>query len=791
MLTQLIHSLVRRFFKDPLFSLINLTNLIFGFATFILLSQFISSQLSYDKHNANYDRIYRVQLFMDEKENKILHSSSITAALSRHNLPDLPEIEKIVLMHDVGNNNKNGIFLSADKKNQFLTRWGYFADQTVFDIFTFNFIEGDPYRTLTQPYSIVLSKTLADKLFPSGKAFGKQVYGENKVAFTVTGVYKDVPATSHWKPAYLIPMLSFTALTKWADYEDNYWAYSFYTYVLLKHNADPASVDKKIYNALKDYRKEHYPYLRPMSLLYLNPYHQKDLSIVLGLYSFIAILILVLSAINFINLQTANATTRFREIGVMKTVGFNKKRLWSQFIIESILLAVVAFILGLVAAQMAMPAFNKMIGEDLLTNVFVDWKLILIIFSLTLLTGFLSGIHPAFVISAFNPVKALKQKFVQEETNGITLKKVLVTFQFAISLFLIIVSAVIYRQSQYMLTKNMGFESHNLLFANIITNTKGSFNVLRQNLISHPEIVDACESDYIPFILPGGDDLTWEGALSDEKVFVRISNISYDFVSTFDMKISSGRNFSREFPADADKCLINETAARIFGWNEPVGKHVRLYNKDVEVIGVIRDYIVFSVHNPLEPHMYCLLPDSLKSDAVYSVRFKQGYDRQALKIVNEEFSKFFAEDAFEFRNIQSLIQNENATLVWKKMMKVSVFFSVLSLVISSIGLFGLILFYSRQKMKEIGIRKVLGFSFRSLYYTMSSGFIRLLFISVAIAWPASYAVYKLLPTANKYPFQITEFLLATILILIVALVTISFQIIKALKTRAVDVLKDE
>lgn len=791
MIGQIFYMFFRRFSKDSLFSFINLTNLVTGFATFILLSQFISGQYNFDKYHVNYNRIYRLQLFMDQKENKVRHSSSVTAALGRHDLTRLPEIEKTSLVHDVGDNNKNGVFLSFDKKNQLLTRFGYYADPNIFEIFTFRFLEGDQQGALTQPYSIILSKTLADKMFPGGNAMGRQVFGENKALFTVTGVYEDFPATSHWKPVFLLPMSSFTSLTGWKNYEDNYWAYSFYTYVLLREHADPAAVDRKIHNALKEYRKEHYPYLRPLSKLHINPYFQPDLSIAMGLFTFIAFLILFLAAINFINLQTANATTRFREIGIKKTAGFTNKQLWFQFMVESMVSAIISCILGLLAAQLVLPAFNRMIGEQLLTSVFSDTRLILIIVSLTLLTGFLSGLYPAYAISAFNPIKALKQKHIEEVSNGITLKKILVTGQFSISLFLLIVSGIIYKQTQYMLTRDMGFESHNLIFSNIVTNNKGSFNALRQNLLRYPWIEDACMSDYIPFCLPGGDDLTWEDALPDENVFVRISNINYDFVHTFDLKIVAGRNFSREFPSDADKCLINETAVEIFGWDQPVGKHISPYGKNMEVIGVIRDYIVFSVHNPTEPHLYRLLPDSLRSDAVYSVRYKQGYDQQALQVAGEEFSRFFPEDAIEFRNIQSLIRNENATLVWKSLMKVSMFFAVLSVVISSIGLFGLILFYTRRKMKEIGIRKVLGFSNVNLFYTMASGFIRLLLISVVIAWPASYEVYRVLPGVNKYPIQVWEFALATLAILLVAVLTMSFQIAKAIRTRPVEVLKDE
>jgi putative ABC transport system permease protein len=791
MFKQSLYILFRRFGKDPVFSLITLMNLTVGFATFILISQFISGMLNYDKHNVNYDRIYRVQMFQDQPENRIKHSSSITAALSRHELVNQPEIEKIALLHDVGDNNKSGVFLSPDKKNEFLTRYGYYADPTAFEIFTFHFIEGDAHDALKQPGSIVLSKSVADKLFKSESALGKQVYGENKLAFTVTGVFEDIPDKSTWKPAFLLPMCSFGAITGWKDYENNYWAYSFYTYVLLKPNADPSVVDARIHDAMKNYRKEHSPYLRPMSALYLRPFYDKDMFIAVGLFGFIALLILILSAINYINLQTANASTRFREIGIKKAVGFSNKELWAQFMTESMSLALIGGLLGIIVAQLTVPAFNRMLGGKVVTTQFYDLKLISMVMGISLITGFLSGLHPAFAISSFNPVTALKQKFSQEQSNGISLKKVLLTAQFSISIFLLVVSFIVYRQTHFMLTKDMGFESHNLLFANISTNQSASFDALRQRLLSHPGIADACQSDYIPFILPGGNEMSWEGAAADEKVYVRYSFIGYDFIPTYNMSITTGRNFSREFPADANKCLINETAAKTFGWTEPIGKHLKVKDINYEVIGVIKDYVAFSVHMPLEPHLYRLISDSISTNRVYSIRFVPGNEKKVREIASQEFEQFFPNDAFEFKNIQQLIQHDQGVEAWKRLMKVCLCFAILSVFISSIGLFGLMLFFTRSKLKEVGIRKVLGFSFGQLYYTMSALFIKLLLFSIVIAWPAAYYVYRGLPGANKYPIQLWEFIIATLIVLLVALATISYQIVRAVKVRPVEILKDE
>ncbi len=783
--------LFRRIYKDKLLYFIIFANLIIGYAAFIVISQFVSGTFTWDTYNTNYDRIYRLQLFMDQRENTMKHTWSVTAALSRKDLVDLPEIEKIALIHDVGDNNKSGVFLSVDKKNQFLSRFGYYADQTVFDIFTFNFIEGDPQQALTRPYSIVLSKELADKLFPGGNALGKQVYGENKVVFNVSGVYEDLPLRSTWRPVYILPMLSYTALTGQQNYENNYWGYSFYTYVLLKPNANPASIDNKIYNALKDFRKEHHPYLRPMSKLYVNPFFDPSLYIAIGLLTILSVLILILSSINFINLQTASATNRFKEIGIKKTLGFNKRRLWFQFMFESMVLTIAACLTGIFLAQMAIPSLNNMIGWGSFPNILENPKLIYLILAVTLITGFLSGIHPAYVISSYSPVAALKQKIISEKTNGINLKKILVTIQFSISVFMLIVAFIFFRQTNFMLTKDLGFNSQTILFSNIVTNKEGSFESLRERLLEHREIQDACMSDYIPFILPGGDDLNWEGGKPDEKVFVRFSNISYDFVPTYELKILSGRNFSKEYPADGSKCLINESAAKVFGWQEPLGKRIKASGRNYEVIGVIKDYTVFSVFNPNEPHLYRLLRDSIVSNAVYSVNFAPGKEKEAMNIVKEEFQKFFPEDAFEFSDIKFLTQNENAVKAFQSLQKITSMIAILTILISSIGIFGLILFMTQRKLKEIGIRKVLGFSYGSLYFTLSSWFIQLILISLLLAWPAAYYVYKILPGANKYGLQIWEFILASLIILSVAVATISYQIIRALRVRPVEILKDE
>jgi len=790
MIKQFFTLAIRNILKDKIFSLINFTNLVVGFATFILVALVINEELSWDKQNENYNRIYRLQLFMDEPASTTQHTWSVTAALSRHELLNQPEIEKVALLHDVSDNNMEGVFLSPDKKNQFLIRFGYYSDQTIFDILTFKFLEGDFRQALTQPNSIVLSKKVAEQLFPSGKAFGKIIYGENKVQFTVTGVYADFPANSSLNPQYLVPMSSFASISNFKDYETNYWAYAFYTYVLLKPNANPATVDKRIFNALKDYRKEHHPYLRPLSMVHLNPYFQKDYHIFLSIVSATAFFILILSSINYINLQTANATTRLREIGIKKSVGFSKTMLLRQFVGESMLTSFISGLLGIYLAQLSLPLFNKIVGTTVLTNVFGNLSLLGILLLVTIITGMLSGLYPAYVIASYNPVKALKQKFVQDDTNGFSLKKALIVMQFSISLFLLFVSFIVYKQTNYMLTMNMGYERKNLMYANITTYKVGTFDQVRDRLLKHPEIEDACFSNYIPYILPGGDDLTWDGAKSGDKVFVRVSKVSYDYLTTFKMKLATGRNFSREY-ADKNSCLINETATRIFNWKDPIGKTMKLWGKDYTVVGVMKDYYPYSPHNAIEPHLFRLMTDSVGLTGLYTVRFAPGKEQKAMQIVKDEFERSYPEDVAQFRDYEHLVYIDMGTKGWETFRNITIFLAILSILISSIGLFGLVMFYAKRKLKEIGLRKVFGFSLGSLYFTMTSGFISYILISVILAWPAGYYVYKNLPGATRYPVQIWEFLLATAITLIVALFTISFQVLKASQVDPAQILKDE
>jgi putative ABC transport system permease protein len=782
---------LRRRMNSKLFSGISILNLTAGFVAFILITLFLQFNLNFDKHNTLYDRIYRLQIVTDVQYSPNPHSNSVPAALGRHELPELAEVEQTAVVHSAGDDNIDGYFFSVDPSNPVLLKTGFYSDPSIFDIFTFNFIEGSASKALEQPHVIVLSRTSARKYFPEGEALGQVLYLENKIPLTVSGVYEDLPKNTEWRPEFLLPMKDYEEFTGTSNFEDNYWRYSFNTYVLLKENADYKSVNDRIYNALKNYRDYHHPYLRPLSKVHMNPFFQPDMIIAISLFYFIALLILVLTSINYVNLQIADATSRMREIGIKKSVGYSQRELWKQFVGESIIESLICAIIALAIAHYGMPLYQRILGEDMGLRVFNNLQLLGFIVAIAIVTGLLSSLYPAFIISRFNPVMALKQRFLSIERNGISLKKVLVSAQFAISLFLVIVSFIVYRQANYMITKEMGFDKNNLLIANIKTYRSGSFEPVRERLLDFPEIKNACYTDYVPFILMGGDDMNWEGGSPDEKAFVRISYVSYDYFDTYGIRIKEGRGFSREYPSDIDKCLINETATTVFGWENPIGMKIISNGQEREVIGVVEDYVIQSVHNPIEPSTFRLMGDSVSLTGMYSVRYAPGKKAEAETVVRSVFEEFYPGDAFYFEPFENLILNENATHIWGLFRNICFMFAGFSILISSVGLFGLVLFYCRKKMKEIGIRKVVGFSNSRLYFNLAGEFLYLIIIGIVFSWAGAWFVYYKLPGANKYGLQLAEFLIGTAIILLVAVATISYNILVAARSNAAHILKYE
>ena len=771
---------------------INLANLVIGFAVFILFSELISHELNYDKFNLNYDQIYRVQT-RQEDSYPINFCTYSPAAFRFHLMADVPEVEKVLLMCEVSGGAKgSGQFFTLPDGSQLYELNGYWSENSIFDIFTINLKEGNKNNALTEPGTIALSETLSKKLFPEGNALGKQVIVGKRFPVTVSAVYEDFSQNSNLKATYLVSMGTYPVLSGDLGYGENWTNIEFDNYVLLKKGADPNLVNAKIKDAFKDVKnfKKSSPYLHPLSKLHISPNSQPDMIIGLGILSLAAILILILSCVNYVNLSLANSTQRSTEIGIKKVIGSSKKLIATQFMAETILHTLFATLLALFVAQASFPLLNRILNKNLDFSLWNNPQLLVFIFLVSLLVGVLSGLYPSLVISAYNPVKVLKGKIFNNGSNSISIKKILVAAQFSISLFMLIVSFILFNHVNFILNKDLGFDSKNILYTEINPRDQMPFETVKTRMLQHPEIADISFSSTIPFVGNIGGYVTWEGAAPDEKEMISRNYVNYDFIPTYNLKMAYGRNFSKEYPADNKACIINETATKVFGWSDPIGKQIYMYGTAIPVIGVVKDFHPFSVHNPIPTYIMFLNNNVISGSTLLTVRFT-GDEQKAKSLVTSEMNNIFPNDPFEFKDFGVAFYLDEAIEFWQSMKRMFMFFAVVTLLISTIGLFGLILFTVKRRTKEIGVRKVLGSSVASVYWQLASEIIGMIGFAILVGCPAAIYIYKTMPGAYKEPLSVTEFVVSILLVSCIAFLTISYHVIKIAISNPVEALRYE
>ena len=785
-------SVLRNIRHNKVFTIINLTNLVIGFAVFILFSALITHELNYDKFNTNYDNIYRVQT-KQEDSYPTNYCTYSPPAFRFHLMADVPEVEQVLIMREVSGGAKgSGQFFTLPDGSQLYQLNGYWSENTIFDIFTIKLIEGNKSNALTEPGTIALSETLSKKLFPEGNALGKQVTIGKRFPATVSAVYADFPQNSDLKATYLVSMPTYDVLGDGPKYRDNWTNISFDNYVLLKKGADPKLVNAKIKDAFKDVKnfEKSTPYLHPLSKLHISPNSQSDVIIGLGILSLAALLVLILASVNYVNLSLANSTQRSTEIGIKKVIGSSKKLLATQFLAETILHTLFATIVALFVAQASFPLLNRILNENIDFSLWNNGQLLIFVSLASLLVGVLSGLYPSLVISAYNPVKVLKGKIFSNGGNSLSIKKVLVAAQFSISLFMLIVSFILFNHVNFILNKDLGFDNRNILYTEINPRDKMPFETVKTRMLQHPEIADMSFSSTIPFIGNIGGYVTWDGAGQNEKEMISRNYVNYDFIPTYNLKMAYGRNFSKEYPADNKACIINETALKVFGWSDPIGKQIYLEGKPFPVVGVVKDFHPYSVHNPIPTYIMFLNSNVISGSTLLSVRFT-GNEQKARALVASEMGNIFPNDPFEFKDFSVAFYLDDAIPFWQSMKRMFMFFAVVTLVISTIGLFGLILFTVKRRTKEIGVRKVLGSSVGSIYWQLSTEVVGMLGFAILVGCPAAVYIYKTMPGAYKEPLSITAFFISIALVAVIALLTISFHVLKIAVSNPVEALRYE
>jgi len=780
----------RNLWKNKAFSVINILGLALGLACSLFIFLWVQDEVQMDAFHKNGKQLY-VIIHRAYYDHKSVAGYSTPGLLAEELKKDIPEITHATQFAW----NQDHTFQVGDK---ILKVNGTYASADYFKMFTYHLIEGKAGSALSTPVSLAISKKMATNFFGSPEqAIGKTIKYENKKNFTITAVFDNPPKNSSLQYDFLINWQVFMDENTWTKDWGNNGPMTFFQ---VRADANPALVDKKLTHFLDNLDKgqekgKFYSELgmQPFQERYLHDHFTGDkvdggrIGYV-HLFGIIAIFILLIACINFMNLTTARSVKRAREIGVRKVVGAMRSMLIRQFLGESLLLTIIAVLFSLVLIVLMLPLFNHVTHKEI-SLPFGDLSFWLKLSALTIITGIIAGSYPALVLSAFKPVKVLKGSLTIQ-SGAVFFRKGLVVFQFVLSVVLIISTIIITRQVNYLENQNLGYDRENLVYIPLEGNLAGKYNTFKTELMKMDGIQEVTRTTDVPTNIQnstGGVD--WDGKDPNVDIQFTQASVGYDFVRTLKLKILEGRDFSQDYSSDSTGYLVNEAALKRIGYTSPIGKRLTFWGKKGTIIGVLKDYHIASLQEAIVPLILRLGEKSDYGNAL--VRTKPGQTKQALvslellcKQLNPsyQFSYYFSDEEY-----QKLYDNEQV------ISKLSNVFASLAIVISCLGLLGLAMFTAEQRVKEIGIRKVLGAGLGSLFSLLSTEFLILVGIALLIASPlAWYGMNKWLQNyAYHTKVEWWIFVLAAIVSLLITLATISFQTIKAALVNPVKSLRSE
>lgn len=785
----------RNLWKSKLFSFINVFGLAVGVAAFWLILLFVGYELSFDRFHKKAERIYRVVQHA-AWDNQELDVAITSAPFAPALVNDYPEIEAAVRV------NSEGGGVMSYEKNQMVVNDAFFVDSNFFKVFSFEFLHGNPGVSLAKPQSIVLTESLAEKLFGDPSiALGKTIHFTNNFENVVTGVIKDVPINSH---------LNFSALRSFpANYTNGWQNFDIYTYILLNENSDIEHLESKLPQFFEkhllsemgevDYKLE----LQPLTSIHLHSSLDYEIGAngdINTIYIFLAaaILILIIAAINYMNLTAARSSLRVREVGVRKVIGSTKTQLIAMFFCEAFVVSFIAILLALLFAELALPYVKGISGVEISVRQFGFAKTVLMFFVVLLLIVVFCGFYPAFFLSGFKTMSSLKGQLGNINSN-IAIRKSMVVFQFVIATIMVLGSWIIYVQMQYVSQKDLGFNKEQVLTFHLSSKqAREKMDVLKATLEQNSSIkAVSVASNPIGNNNIGGRGYYIEqgdGEMpSSTQIFYNFE-VDENFLNTLEINLIEGRNFSLDHAAEhSEAVLVNEALVKNAGWKNPLGKRIKYHTEDgniaeVSVVGVVKDFHIYSLQHALTPLViHRILPDDM--DNVY-VRIQPGDAKETLSYIETAYNEIeSAPFRFQFldQNFSQQYQSE------QRQGKLLLVFTLLAVFLALLGLFGLTAFSAEQKNKEIGIRKVLGASIFSLVGLLSKDFMKLILVAFIIATPfAWFAINKWLQYfAYHIELSWTAFAITGIGITFIALTTVSYQALKAALANPIDALKDE
>jgi len=794
--------------RQKFYAFINITGLTLGLITSLLIVLYVVDEFSFDKFHKYADLIYRVNLTgrMSGQEFLSAYSSAPVAAGFKEEIPEIDKTCRIApwtdrpVVHLVDSYTEKTVLV---------------ADSNFFDFFSFKLIQGDPKTVLAKPYNIVLTETAAKKIFGytgpgDNRPIGQNLeFGIEKWTCTVTGIVEDPPLNSHFHFSMILSMES------WDYSRNSIWVNNaLITYIKLNENADWKYVESKIPELVKKYigpQAQQFMgisfeefleqgggygfYLQPLLDIHLAP--EVDLHLEPGgnmntiyLLVGIVIFIIVIACINFMNLSTARFSGRAKEVGVRKSLGGSVSRLRSQFLIESVLYTLISLILAQVILTFILPQFNILSGKLLTIKSLYNFYYITSIILLVIIVGILAGSYPAFYLTSFKPVEVLRGR-IKAGMKSKGIRRILVIFQFTMSIGLIICTLLIFKQLQYLQNKDLGFDKNNLLVINNAESLGADKIAFKNELLRIPEVVNVCVCNMVPpevvysdLFRPVGEDTQDRGST--------YCFVDEDLLQTMKLSMVDGRFFSKEFPSDSRAVVINEAAARLFGWENPVGEKLQTFwienEEDVrEVIGVVKDYNYQSLEEEISSLI--IFPGTDGNNLL--VRLTPGNVNRKIDLIQSKWESFPGKGPFDY----SFIADDFSAKFRKEeqLSKIFLVFTLLAIIIASLGLLGLATFTSEQRSKEIGIRKAMGASTDSIVKLMSLEYMNLIFTSFIIAIPLSYVIINwwLKNFAYKTNIGAMSFILGGVIAVLIALLSVGYQSLKAAARNPVDSLKYE
>ncbi|MGD8540445.1 MAG: ABC transporter permease [Candidatus Aminicenantes bacterium] len=802
MFQNIIKITFRNITKHKAYYFINVTGLSIGIVCFILIALFITDELSYDRYHEKANRIYKAGVRALWADNEF-HACVSPASLSRTLVAEFPEVEVSTRLRRYG-------FPVVRYKDKVFSeeRW-YWADGTFFDVFTVPVLQGDPKTALTKPNSVVVTESMARKYFGAEDPLGKSLNTDNRRDYQITGVIEDVPRNSHVHYDFLA---SFITIEDGSD--QNWISNNFPTYFVLKEGISHKEFETKLQLIVEKYVAPQLKtvfgatldemeasggsikyFITPLTDIHLHSHlrfeHEPNSDIAyVYIFTVVAFAILLIACVNFVNLATARSATRAKEVGVRKTVGSKRGQLIRQFLAETVVLGFLATLVAIPIIEFMLPFFNNLTGKNLSVPYLENMYMIPVFLGIALFVGLLAGIYPAFFLASFDPVVVLKGESVGRSKRS-WMRNVLVVFQFTVSVVLIIGTLVVYRQLQYIQNKNLGFNKDQVVVVKKADDIGQKIRACKQELLGYAGVLSASNSSNLIGDFFGDSLYRQVDQPKEMNQLIWRMWTDRDYGKTYELEFIDGQYFSEEQQEGRREVVLNESGARILGYEEAVGKKIiDMEGRDFTIIGVVKDFHFESLHKELNPLI--IHPYSPRGSGRYlSVRVRSENIRETIAFMKKTWEKYALNQAFEYE----FFDDRFARLYRSEEKTGTIFFSfsLLAIVIASLGLFGLTAFITQQKTKEVGIRKILGASVAGIIFLYTKQFARWILVSNIIAWPLAYfAMNKWLENfAYRANIGIETFVVSGLLALVIALFTVSFQSIRAAIANPVDSLRYE